>query len=120
VLAKGDAGELPRAAAPLAIELCDALGEPRPAALEKLAALVGGGSAIPRAGAPADLHAELRSYQQRGLDWLSFLRDAELGGLLADDMGLGKTLQAIAALRGRCLVVAPRSVVHNWAREIER
>ncbi len=120
VLAKGDGGPLPRAAAPLAIELCDAVGEPRPAALEKLAALVGDRSAIPAAETPPDLRADLRDYQRRGLDWLAFLRDGELGGLLADDMGLGKTLQAIAAMRGRCLVVAPRSVVHNWAREIER
>ncbi|MCA9623120.1 MAG: DEAD/DEAH box helicase, partial [Myxococcales bacterium] len=40
--------------------------------------------------------------------------------ILADDMGLGKTLQAIAALEGPTLVVAPRSVVPNWALELER
>jgi SNF2 family DNA or RNA helicase len=35
-------------------------------------------------------------------------------------MGLGKTLQALGALRGRCLVVAPTSVVPNWADEARR
>jgi SNF2 family DNA or RNA helicase len=35
-------------------------------------------------------------------------------------MGLGKTLQTIAVLRGRVLVVCPRSVVYNWANEIAR
>ena len=29
-------------------------------------------------------------------------------------MGLGKTLQALCAVRGRSLVVAPTSVLHNW------
>ena len=36
-----------------------------------------------------------RPYQREGVDWMSFLREAGLGALLADDMGLGKTLQAI-------------------------
>jgi SNF2 family DNA or RNA helicase len=35
-------------------------------------------------------------------------------------MGLGKTLQTICSLQGRCLVVCPTSVVHNWAAEIEK
>ncbi len=62
----------------------------------------------------------LRSYQRRGVDWLVFLRRAGLGALLADDMGLGKTLQALCAIDGRTLVVAPTSVLHGWMREIER
>jgi SNF2 family DNA or RNA helicase len=45
---------------------------------------------------------------------------AGLGGILADDMGLGKTLQAITALRGRSLVVAPTSVLFNWKNELAR
>jgi SNF2 family DNA or RNA helicase len=69
---------------------------------------------------PPGLRAELRHYQSDGYAWLTTLRDAELGGLLADDMGLGKTVQAIAAMRGRILVVSPRSVLHNWAQEIAR
>ncbi|WP_414656958.1 SNF2-related protein [Deinococcus sp. VB343] len=39
---------------------------------------------------PAGLHAEMRPYQLQGLAWLQFLREYELGGILADDMGLGK------------------------------
>jgi SNF2 family DNA or RNA helicase len=35
-------------------------------------------------------------------------------------MGLGKTLQALCALRGRTLVVAPTSLLHNWSDEIAR
>src|SRR6185369_416947 len=35
-------------------------------------------------------------------------------------MGLGKTLQALCALRGRTLVVAPTSVLPNWRSEIAR
>ena len=65
------------------------------------------------------MHATLRPYQQHGVDWLAFLRDAELGAVLADDMGLGKTLQTICVLRGRALVVCPKSVVYNWVDEID-
>ncbi len=43
---------------------------------------------------------ELRPYQQEGINWLAFLRDCGLHGVLADDMGLGKTLQATAILAG--------------------
>ncbi|MCP4666614.1 MAG: ATP-dependent helicase, partial [Deltaproteobacteria bacterium] len=42
--------------------------------------------------------AELREYQQRGLNWLSFLHSLQFGACLADDMGLGKTVQALAFL----------------------
>ncbi|MEO6309609.1 MAG: SNF2-related protein, partial [Leifsonia sp.] len=79
---------------------------------------------------PDAVNASLREYQQSGFDWLSFLYDNQLGGILADDMGLGKTLQAIALIahaRDRqrehgtapapFLVVAPTSVVSNWALE---
>jgi SNF2 family DNA or RNA helicase len=85
--------------------------------------------AVPAPRPPASLAAELRPYQQEGYAWLSFLWDAGLGGILADDMGLGKTLQTLALLcRARAagdlpdpvLVVAPTSVVHNWAREAAR
>ena len=47
---------------------------------------------------PAMLEAELRPYQQHGLDWLAMLWRHRIGGILADDMGLGKTVQALALI----------------------
>jgi hypothetical protein len=79
--------------------------------------------------APLGLKAELRSYQQLGLNWLQFLREYGLGGVLADDMGLGKTIQSLAHLllekeSGRmtspCLIIAPTSLMGNWRREARR
>ncbi|HEY2322244.1 MAG TPA: DEAD/DEAH box helicase, partial [Thermoanaerobaculia bacterium] len=59
---------------------------------------------------------------------LHFLREAGFGGCLADDMGLGKTVQALAMLEQLraegterpSLVVAPRSLLFNWAAEARR
>jgi SNF2 family DNA or RNA helicase len=78
---------------------------------------------------PKSLQAQLRPYQLAGLNWLQFLRQYGLGGLLADDMGLGKTLQTLAHVclekeQGRlqtpALVIAPTSLVHNWVAEAGR
>ena len=77
---------------------------------------------------PPTLNATLRPYQRAGLGWLHFLRTTALGGVLADDMGLGKTVQALALLEGLradgntrpSLVVAPRSLLFNWAAEAKR
>ena len=78
---------------------------------------------------PAGLQARLRPYQQDGFGWLAFLWEHRLGGILADDMGLGKTLQSLALIshaRQRdpaaapFLIVAPTSVVANWAAEAAR
>jgi superfamily II DNA or RNA helicase len=78
---------------------------------------------------PDNLHAELRPYQQQGLNWLQFLREYKFSGILADDMGLGKTIQTLAHLliekqHGRmklpCLIIAPTSLMSNWRRETER
>lgn len=96
-----------------------------------VAGLVGTGE-LPRRAVPAGLEAKLRPYQHEGFTWLAHLRDHNLGGILADDMGLGKTLQVIALMaderlsgspgepRAPWLVIAPASVVHNWAVEIAR
>jgi superfamily II DNA or RNA helicase len=83
------------------------------------------GSARP----PDTLRARLRPYQQDGFQWLAFLWQHRLGGILADDMGLGKTLEALALIcharqagpaSAPFLVVAPTSVVPNWAAESAR
>ncbi|ALO35306.1 helicase SNF2 [Colwellia sp. MT41] len=78
---------------------------------------------------PKGLNATLRTYQHQGLNWLQFLREYQLNGILADDMGLGKTIQTLAHLliekqQGRLtkpvLIVAPTSVIFNWANEIDK
>ncbi len=70
----------------------------------------------------------LRRYQQEGLNWLNFLREYGLGGILADDMGLGKTLQMLSLLKslqdkgqlGTSMIVLPLSTMFNWRNEIEK
>jgi len=78
---------------------------------------------------PASLEVTLRPYQVAGFRWLAFLYQHKLGGILADDMGLGKTLEALALVchareegltAAPFLVVAPTSVVGNWASECRR
>jgi hypothetical protein len=100
--------------------LCDELDEPRPDGLDRLEPLFASFEALPEPALPADLAATLRPYQRRGVAWLSFLRGARLGGVLADDMGLGKTLQALCVAEPGTLVVCPTSVLHNWAAEARR
>ena len=92
-----------------------------------------------RVDIPDTVHAELRDYQRRGVDWLYWMSQNNIGAVLADDMGLGKTLQLLSLLAvekeawsqdhaeedsdatwNPTLVVAPTSVVGNWAREAAR
>lgn len=100
--------------------LCEELDQAAPPGFEALRPLIEGFEGLPPTPRPDDLTADLRPYQQDGIDWLTFLREASLGGLLADDMGLGKTLQALCAATGRTLVVAPTSVLSNWRDEAQR
>ncbi|MCT1867443.1 DEAD/DEAH box helicase [Dermabacter sp. p3-SID358] len=101
--------------------------------------------AIPHTPLPTGLHAELRSYQREGFEFLALLYSLGLGGILADDMGLGKTLQALTLIqharegvsagefRGNesagptpagpdrpFLVMAPSSVTGVWQAEAAR
>ncbi len=115
-----DDGTVPLYAVPDLARLCEDLDAPPPPDVERLRPVIEGFEGLPHARVPADLDALLRPYQRQGVDWLCFSRDLGLGCVLADDMGLGKTVQALAALRGRTLVVSPTSVVFNWADEARR
>jgi superfamily II DNA or RNA helicase len=79
--------------------------------------------------------ALLRDYQQEGVNWLAFLRESNLHGLLADDMGLGKTLQVLSmvvsdalARQTACqiaeplpsLILCPSTLVDHWYQEVHR
>jgi hypothetical protein len=72
--------------------------------------------------------AELRPYQQKGVNWLCFLDSLQFGICLADDMGLGKTIQILAllnilkkrSLKWASLLIIPASLISNWLHEIKR
>jgi non-specific serine/threonine protein kinase len=72
------------------------------------------------------LKGTLRPYQRTGARWMHLLSSLGLGACLADDMGLGKTIQVLSLLvveqaAGQpSLLVAPASLLGNWAAEIEK
>eukprot|EP01134_Creolimax_fragrantissima_P003326 CFRG3326T1 len=83
---------------------------------------------------PSSINAALRPYQQEGVNWLCFLRQYGLHGVLGDDMGLGKTLQSICLMTYDMeqqqnvaahdqlvlphLVICPSTLVAHWFFEI--
>ncbi|KAL5529004.1 hypothetical protein ACEPAG_4978 [Sanghuangporus baumii] len=96
------------------------------------------GSKVEKYNIPVKINAELRKYQQDGVNWLAFLAKYQLHGILCDDMGLGKTLQSICILAGRhferaeryaatqspdsvhipSLIVCPPTLTGHWYYEI--
>ena len=97
--------------------------------LREMVQRLSGQTELPVVPVPPSVQASLRPYQQQGLNWLQFLREYGLGGILADDMGLGKTLQTLAHIQvekdaGRlthpALIIAPVSLMGNWRKETER
>lgn len=99
------------------------------AAWEKSLRQLAEGKGDAEVAVPQGLAATLRSYQAQGFSWLCHLYEHGLGGVLGDDMGLGKTLQALALMvhvkeskkrSGPFVVVAPTSVVGNWAAEAKK
>lgn len=107
----------------------DALVDEAPEALRKRAEELENLKPKVSPEAPQGFLASLRPYQQDGFEWLQFLREQGLGGILADDMGLGKTVQTLCHLHcekmsGRAdlpsLILAPKSVVPNWEKEAKK
>ncbi|KAI5296995.1 TATA-binding protein-associated factor mot1 [Ascosphaera atra] len=88
---------------------------------------------------PVAIKAELRSYQQEGVNWLAFLNRYHLHGILCDDMGLGKTLQTICIVASDhhmraeeykktqstdsrklpSLIICPPSLSGHWQQELK-
>ncbi|KAF8432415.1 SNF2 chromatin remodeling protein [Boletus edulis BED1] len=87
---------------------------------------------------PVKINAELRKYQQEGVNWLAFLAKYQLHGILCDDMGLGKTLQSICILASKhaerakkyeetqspdsvhlpSLIICPPTLTGHWYYEV--
>ncbi|KAH8692814.1 putative TBP associated factor [Talaromyces proteolyticus] len=89
---------------------------------------------------PVAIKAELRSYQQEGVNWLAFLNRYHLHGILCDDMGLGKTLQTLCIVASDhhmraeefartqapdvrklpSLIICPPTLSGHWQQEIKQ
>ncbi|KAF8078067.1 SNF2 superfamily chromatin remodeling protein [Lyophyllum atratum] len=96
------------------------------------------GSKVEQYTIPTPIKAELRKYQQDGVNWLAFLAKYQLHGILCDDMGLGKTLQSICILASKhheraqryqetkspdsvhlpSLIICPPTLTGHWYYEI--
>ncbi|EGW30685.1 uncharacterized protein SPAPADRAFT_142059 [Spathaspora passalidarum NRRL Y-27907] len=78
---------------------------------------------------PPELNINLLKHQRMGLTWMKRMEESKSkGGILADDMGLGKTVQTLALMVSRkpehescktTLIIAPVSLLQQWAAEIE-
>ncbi|KAJ3838910.1 SNF2 chromatin remodeling protein [Lentinula raphanica] len=98
------------------------------------------GSKVEQYKIPVPINAELRKYQQDGVNWLAFLAKYQLHGILCDDMGLGKTLQSICILSSKhferaeryketkspdavhlpSLIICPPTLTGHWYYEIQK
>ncbi|XP_071931888.1 protein CHROMATIN REMODELING 24-like isoform X1 [Coffea arabica] len=75
---------------------------------------------------PGKIGKMLYPHQRDGLKWLWSLHSMGVGGVLGDDMGLGKTMQICGFLAGlfhsnlikRALVVAPKTLLPHWVKEL--
>ncbi|KAK7318422.1 hypothetical protein RJT34_03122 [Clitoria ternatea] len=75
---------------------------------------------------PGKIGKMLYPHQREGLKWLWSLHCLGKGGILGDDMGLGKTMQICGFLAGlfhsrlirRALVVAPKTLLPHWIKEL--
>lgn len=96
------------------------------------------GSKLEQYDLPIPVNAQLRKYQQEGLNWLAFLQKYKLHGILCDDMGLGKTLQTLCIIVSSnytrktrfaqtrdpassvlpSMVVCPPTVTGHWYHEV--
>ncbi|MDD3880534.1 MAG: SNF2-related protein, partial [Syntrophomonas sp.] len=95
--------------------------------LQNVAARMANPALINDLALSGDFRTSLRGYQQKGLDWLYYMKQLGFGACLADDMGLGKTVQIIALLEylrvnsdERALLIIPASLMGNWQKEIEK
>ncbi|XVF58791.1 hypothetical protein PTKIN_Ptkin07bG0094900 [Pterospermum kingtungense] len=75
---------------------------------------------------PTKIAKMLYPHQCEGLKWLWSLHCQGKGGILGDDMGLGKTMQICGFLAGlfhsklikRALIVAPKTLLSHWIKEL--